>query len=40
MFTAHGEGSGYGGLYYNKLTGIDSAVGEAISDAIGNLTSS
>lgn len=40
MFTAHGEGSGYGGFYYNKLTGIDSAVGEAIGAAVGNLTAS
>ena len=40
MFTGHGQGSGYGGLYYNKLTGIDSAVGEAIGEAVGNLTSS
>ena len=39
MFIGHGEGSGYGGLYYNKLTGIDSAVGEAIADAVGNLSS-
>lgn len=40
MFIGHGQGSGYGGLYYNKLTGIDSAVGEAVGDAVRNLFSS
>ena len=37
VFVGHGQGSGYGGLYYNKLTGIDSAVGEAIGNAVASL---
>jgi len=37
FFVGHGQGSGYGGLYYNKLTGIQNAVGEAIGDAVANL---
>jgi hypothetical protein len=39
LFVGHGQGSGYGGLYYNKLTGIDSALGDAIGDAVRNLFS-
>jgi hypothetical protein len=39
LFVGYGQGVGYGGLYYNKLTGIDSAVAEAIGNAVANLFS-
>jgi hypothetical protein len=37
LFVGHGQGTGYGGLYYNKLTGVHSALGEALGNAAANL---
>ena len=37
IFVGHGQATGVGGLYYNHLTGVDSAVGEAIGNATASL---
>jgi hypothetical protein len=37
VFVGHGKATGYGGFYYNRLTGIESALGEAIGSAMANL---
>jgi hypothetical protein len=37
LFVGHGQSTGVGGVYYNRLTGIDSAVGGAIGNATASL---
>jgi hypothetical protein len=39
FYVGQGQGTGLGGLYYNRLTGVDAAVGEAIGNATASLYS-